>query len=198
MSKSFKVIPFVKFGLMDATGKVVVKEATFDEVLVSAFWVVVKEKGEWRDLSDLIGEKPVSGSFKEAELFDDVLWFKKNDKWGAMDSTRTLVVPMDYWIISKMENSSVMVLAKSTDEVEYFTVKGKKILPSGVEKFQIEDFYLGYAMARGYDKKTGADKFFVVCEDGRVFLQEFTSMKECRNFLKDLQDDYVWTVNAFR
>lgn len=190
MTNPVKLKPFAKYGLMDETGNVVV-EPTFDKVITNSFFIVASKGTQWTIITKA-GRAEVKDNFEEAMLFEDVLWFKVNGLWGAMDNSNNLLLAPTYKNIELMKGSNIIEVWNK-NRYEYFSIYGKP-LSDTIDIIRIFGFNTDYAVAVGKPMGLDHEKYFVVKgRSMRVLDKSFENEDECLKWAEELRQDYIWS-----
>ena len=196
MAQNSRFKKSVLHGLTDDTGKVLLSQI-FAGMIISQYFILVRksEQENWGLVRDFSEVDSIDYAIETVKIFDDVMWFRSHGSWKAINSNGEIVVKGEYSSVEQINDSKVIEAYKFGRGIEYFTVKGNPLDFEEAKITEVGEFEDGYAIARGYEKKTGSEKFFVVSGNtGSVLDRYFDEAEKCILLLQELRNDYVWSI----
>ncbi len=181
-----------KVGITDPNGKVVI-EPVFDGIIIGDSVAFVKNNKKWGILTDVENKSYIEYNYEEVMGLEEVIWVRKDGDWGVLDYNGNVLIEPIYKAIWRMGDSEIVEAYDLKGAVHY--IHNGLELSDEVELMGVLPFEMGYAMAFGCEKGSHINKYFVVREDdGGVLTKSFMYKSDCENWLRDLRESYVWSV----
>lgn len=122
-----------KFGLIDATGKVIQKPIYESSGPYAGFWPV-KDKGNWA-LLDVKGKVVLPFEYDFIRLMPDLGYLiEKEEKFGLLNSAGKMILPVSFGTIKSFETDYFIV--SNDEKFGLFLRDGKEVLPIQYERIQ--------------------------------------------------------------
>lgn len=179
-----------KYRLWDEDGNVM---PDLDDVFFNEYFVAMKRDRVWKVAKISDGITNIKYEAQEVMLYEDVMWYKQNGVWKAVDTDGNVLLEGKYISVKPVGKALMELRTKEGFHVEYFSTKGKRLSEDNTIT-HIQSEYLRYAMAFGYENASKKEKYYIVNVDsGVLFNRSFDDEETCEMFLQELRDDWIWS-----
>ncbi len=151
-----------QWGIVNQKGQLLVKPA-YDEVILELGRYFIVRRGEFLGLVSLAGNLILDCKSVEVKSFnEDLIFYRQNEKWGAVNSKgRVLLKPL-YDLYSKLSDSFIKL--KIEQENYLFSTVSSKIIAKS------HDDYFAFSAERVLTKKQS--KMGLMDADGKILLAD--------------------------
>lgn len=179
-----------KYELWDDAGNVI---KDLDDVFFNEYFVAMKRGRVWKVAKISDGITNIKYEAQEVMLYEDVMWYKQNGLWKAVDTDGNVLLEGKYISVKPVGKALIELRPKDGCHLEYFSVKGKRLSESDTITHIMPE-YLRYAMALGYENDSKKEKYYIINVDsGMLFSRSFDDEETCEMFLQELRNDWIWS-----